>query len=102
MDFFDRQEKAQRNTKLLVIYFSAGVAMLILSIYLVVWFLFGSLGTGHQRRGYENDQPTSNTLWQPSLFLSVAAGTLAVVGLGSLFKTMELSLIHISEPTRPY
>ena len=91
MDFFDRQEKAQRNTKLLVIYFSAGVAMLILSIYLVVWFLFGSLGTGHQRRGYENDQPTSNTLWQPSLFFSVAAGTLAVVGLGSLFKTMELA-----------
>jgi Zn-dependent protease with chaperone function len=30
-------------------------------------------------------------LWQPSLFLGVAAGTLAVVGMGSLFKMAELS-----------
>ena len=28
MDFFDRQEQARRNTKLLVVYFAAGVAML--------------------------------------------------------------------------
>jgi Zn-dependent protease with chaperone function len=91
MDFFDRQEQAHRNTKLLVIYFSVGVAMLILSIYLVVWFLFGVLGHEERRLGHESYQPTADTLWQPGMFLSVAAGTLAVVGLGSLFKTMELS-----------
>ena len=91
MDFFDRQEQAHRNTKLLVIYFSVGVAMLILSIYLVVWFLFGALGHEERRPGHESYQPTADTLWQPGVFLSVAAGTLAVVGLGSLFKTMELS-----------
>ena len=40
MDFFDRQEKARQNTKLLVVYFVAGVAMLILVIYLVVATVF--------------------------------------------------------------
>jgi hypothetical protein len=29
MDFFERQEKAHRNTKLLVVYFVTGVALLI-------------------------------------------------------------------------
>ena len=31
MDFFDRQEKAHRNTKLLVLYFAAAVAMLVVA-----------------------------------------------------------------------
>ena len=33
MDFFERQDQARRNTKLLVVYFILGVATLILAVY---------------------------------------------------------------------
>ena len=36
MDFFEREEKAHYNTKLLGVYFVAGVAVFILTIYLVM------------------------------------------------------------------
>jgi len=97
MDFFERQEKARRNTKALVVYFIAGVAMMILVIYLVVATAFTAAGLHHRSRYYRYDD--SNTqleaqyhpLWNPKLFLGVAIGTLAVIGIGSGFKTIELA-----------
>ena len=44
MDFFDRQEKARRNTKLLIAYFAAGTIMLILAVYLVCMLVFAGAG----------------------------------------------------------
>jgi Zn-dependent protease with chaperone function len=98
MDFFERQEKARRNTKLLVVYFVTGVALLILVVYLVAVTIFTTTGL-HQRNrrhhyNYSYDtqlQATPHPLWNPKLFLGVAVGTLAVIGIGSAFKTMELS-----------
>lgn len=94
MDFFERQDRARRNSKLLVVYFATGVTMLILSLYLAVWFIFVGLGSEHRRhryQGYDYGRFAQAGLWKPDLFFGVAVGTLAVVGLGSLFKTMELS-----------
>jgi Zn-dependent protease with chaperone function len=94
MDFFQRQDQARRNTKLLVVYFGAGVTMLIVTLYLALWFIFVGFGSGQRRhRGasYDVSRYAQAGLWKPDLFFGVAAGTLAVVGLGSLFKTMELS-----------
>src|SRR5579871_6204820 len=97
MDFFERQDKARRNTKLLVVYFVAGVAMMILTIYLVAIVIFGAVGSRHHRHHYysydDNAQieQRQTPLWNPELLIYVAIGTLAVVGLGSLFKTMELA-----------
>jgi len=97
MDFFERQEKARRNTKLLVVYFVAGVAMLILVVYLVVATAFTAAGVHHRiRHNRYYDYTTQleaqeHPLWNPKLFLSVAIGTLAVIGVGSAFKTMELA-----------
>src|SRR4051812_32171813 len=88
MDFFERQEKAHRNTRLLVVYFVVGGMMLILSIYLVSALIFSGVNSRH-RRNYET-QPHL-TLWNPQLFFGVAVGTLAVITIGSVFKTMELS-----------
>ncbi len=103
MDFFERQEKARKNTKLLVVYFLAGVTMLILVIYLVAVTAFTAAGG---RRHSRNDkdyynynafnydtqlEANSHPLWNPKLFLGVAIGTLAVIGIGSGFKTMELA-----------
>ena len=97
MDFFERQEKARRNTKLLVVYFVTGVALLILVVYLVVATVFSATGLRHRGRhsSYNNYdtqlEVTRHSLWNPQLFLGVAIGTLAVIGIGSLFKTMELA-----------
>src|SRR5689334_2046912 len=99
MDFFERQEKAHRNTKLLVVYFIAGVAALTLAIYLAVAGIFMVGGsyyrTRHSRYNYnqytEQWTPPRHTLWNPHLFLGVAVGTIAVIAIGSIFKTLELS-----------
>src|SRR5438477_11928396 len=90
MDFFDRQAKAHRNTKLLVVYFFAGVALLISSLYLLTLLIFAGIGSRHHRYSYSDDQPQL-VLWNPKLFLGVAVGTLAVIGMGSAFKTIELA-----------
>lgn len=98
MDFFERQEKAHRNTKLLVVYFVTGVALMILTIYLVAVMAFTAAGSRHRNRQYNNYSYNTQLeaervppLWNSHLFFGVAIGTLAVIAIGSLFKTMELS-----------
>jgi Zn-dependent protease with chaperone function len=90
MDFFDRQDKAHRNTKLLVVYFVAGVAMLIVAVYLAAVLLFTGFNSRRHHRFIAYDAPAPS-LWNPHLFVGVTLGTLAVIVLGSLFKTAELS-----------
>jgi len=89
MDFFERQGKARRDTKLLVFYFALAVALIVLAIYFVVDLaLFGG-SLKHHHYGY--DAAPVLSLWNPQLFLWVALGTLAVVGVGSISKMSELS-----------
>ena len=88
MDFFERQDQARRNTKLLVVYFILGMAMLIVAVYAVVLAVFGGIAS-HEH--YRYGQEAQLALWNPQLFLGAAVGTLAVIALGSGFKTMELA-----------
>src|SRR6185369_487227 len=92
MDFFDRQDRARRNTKLLIAYFVAGVAALILALYVAALLVFSGLSSRHPRytSRYYNDQPQVGW-WNPRLFGGVALGTLAVIAMGSIFKTLELA-----------
>ena len=93
MDFFERQDKAHRNTKWLVVYFTAGVAALVVTVYLACLLVFAGFGLHHRHRysSYPYEQPAQITWWNPRLFLGVAVGTLSVIGLGSICKTIELS-----------
>src|ERR1041385_8778256 len=93
MDFFERQEKAHRKTKLLVVYFIAGVSMMILTIYLACTVIFsGVTHSRHYQRYYSNSYPQSGlTLWNPELFAGVSLLTLAVISIGSLYKISQLS-----------
>src|SRR3989441_901129 len=88
MDFFERQDQARRNTKLLVVYFMAGVTLLILAVYLATLLIFAGVSSRHHH--FYDEQPQLG-LWNPPLFLGAAAGTLAVIILGSIFKTSELA-----------
>jgi len=88
MDFFDRQTQAHRNTKLLVVYFVCGVTLLILAVYAAALLVFAGTGLGHHHRYGEE---AVIALWDPQLFFGVAVGTLAVIAMGSGFKTLELA-----------
>ena len=91
MDFFERQEKAHHNTKLLVFYFVSGVAALIATIYLVAALVFSGT-TSRRHRHYddlENYGRPRLSLWNPQLFFGVAVGTLTVIAVGSLVKTAQ-------------
>jgi Zn-dependent protease with chaperone function len=88
MDFFERQEKAHRNTKLLAVYFVMGVALLVAAVYLSALVIFTGAAFHHH---YYNSEQVQFALWNPQLFLGVAVGTLAVITIGSISKTAELA-----------
>src|SRR5450759_2162910 len=88
MDFFERQDQARRNTKLLVVYFVLGVAMLILAVYAATLAIFTGVASRHH---HVYDDQVQLVLWNPQLFFGAALGTLAVIAMGSGFKTLELA-----------
>src|ERR1700722_14639974 len=88
MDFFQRQEIARRNTKLLEVYFVLAVIGIILTTYIAFAIFLGYFG--HRSHFYEQSTPLQ-MLWNPKLFLGVTLGTLAVIVGGSVFKTSELA-----------
>jgi Zn-dependent protease with chaperone function len=75
MNFFEHQDRARRNTKWLVVYFIAAVALMIAAIYAVFAAAF--------LRG-------GGSFWHTELFAGVALGTVFVILCGSLTKTLAL------------
>lgn len=80
MDFFGHQDSARKRTGWLVALYGLAVTGIVLSMYGVVLLVFG-VSEADGREG----------LWQADVFLWVTFGVLAVVLLGSLFKTAQLS-----------
>ncbi|HUZ07155.1 MAG TPA: M48 family metallopeptidase, partial [Candidatus Paceibacterota bacterium] len=88
MDFFERQDKARKKTKWFLMYFVLAVAAMIAAIYIVSLLIFS--GVQAHQHSYDETQAQFN-LWNPQIFLAVALGTLAVVFIGSSYKTMALA-----------
>jgi hypothetical protein len=85
MDFFERQDQARRNTRLLVVYFVLAVVLIVAAVYLFISFLF------------LRDMSRSGTLawlWSPKLFFSVASSTLAIILGSALCKIIELRSVE--------
>ena len=87
MDFFEHQDKARKNTKVLVVYFVIAVACIIASVYIASLLIF----YGTHAKQPPGAPPPELVLWDPKLFLYVALGTLGVVIIGSLYKTAALA-----------
>lgn len=87
MDFFEHQDKARKNTKVLVVYFVIAVLCIILSVYLASLLIF----YGAHAKQRPATLPPEFVLWDPQLFLYVVLGTLGVVIIGSLYKTAALA-----------
>jgi uncharacterized membrane protein len=76
-----------KKTKWLVIYFILAVAAMIAAIYVVSLLIFSGV-QAHQHR-FNEEQPQLE-LWNPQIFFAVALGTIAVILIGSSYKTMAL------------
>ncbi|MCC5814288.1 MAG: M48 family metallopeptidase [Leptospira sp.] len=82
MDFFESQEKAKKNTSLLVFLFGVAVLGLVIGTYFFVLFGLSFL---------EEDVDFGNfNLWDPEIFILSTVGIIGLVGISSLFKTSSL------------
>jgi Zn-dependent protease with chaperone function len=99
MDFFEAQERARKRTKRLVLLFALAVAGIVAGGYVAAITVIQV--TGHSQRlekDYWRYQKTAiwpdgtfrYSWWQPQIFLWTAGGTLAIVGLASLYKWSQM------------
>src|SRR5688500_2746053 len=96
MDFFEAQARAKKRTSRLLILFALAVAGTIAAAYfaaIVLLHYFGGAETQAQRLhgSYYTPSVSDLALWQPSIFSFVGLGTVAVVGLASLYKWNQYS-----------
>ena len=83
MNFFEHQEKARRNTRLLVFLFILAVVGIATSIYVATE---GAIGMSACK-----DKPNCQfSWWDPLMFLYVFGGTVGFVGLASGFRILSL------------
>lgn len=80
MDFFTQQEEARRRTGLLLFFYAAAVILIMVAIYAVSIAAFGAL----------DDNQASFIWWDPVLLLGVVAGTLVIIGSGTIYKIAML------------
>ncbi len=95
MDFFEAQVVAKKRTTRLVVLFVFAVLGTILAAYAASLLILGQTRADERRPRTGQSQFSAITggapLWQPKLFGGIAVATLAVVGLGSLFKWNQFS-----------
>jgi Zn-dependent protease with chaperone function len=86
MNFFGYQEKARRNSTILVALFILAIALITVAVYgaVVVGILIGQLFI--DQGGFSSGQ-----LWSRELFLWISAGTLLVILGGSAYRIHTLS-----------
>jgi len=85
MDFFAHQDRARRQTSLLIGYYVLAVALIALGVYAAFAAVF--LGAEAKTAGaFDWCQA-----WNPRLFAAVVGGTLLVVLIGTLYKIAQLA-----------
>ncbi len=90
MDFFARQDHARRNTKWLIVYFALAVLSTVLILYAAAMGAYNA-SLHHSHGGYYDSYASVAILWNWKIFLAVTTGTVAIIFLGSVWKTSELS-----------
>ena len=83
MDFFQAQDNARRNSRMLVFWFFVAVVGIIAAVYIAL-----ALGS---RLAFTDHALAPRPLWQPELFIVSVVGVGGLILLGSLFKIWSLS-----------
>src|SRR5437763_1447913 len=98
MDFFEAQARAKKRTSRLVILFAIAVAGTIAAGYFATVFALRETDayqphrSGRDTYQFLTSEPGATpSLWQPRILVLVSLGTLAVVGLASLYKWSQYS-----------
>jgi Zn-dependent protease with chaperone function len=97
MDFFAAEQRARKRTRRLLALFGLAVAGTIAAGYAATIFALRATGNGPYGRGYDAAYAADGSagaaapLWQPGIFVVVSLGTLAVIGVASLYKWSEFS-----------
>lgn len=90
MDFFGQQDQARKRSKMLIAYFISAVVAIVITINIVAVIVAGFIwDSQHRQNGGKN--PYFASPFHVELFVPVTLGTLAVIGLGSAYKTSQLS-----------
>lgn len=89
MDFFEAQARAKRRTDRLVVLFALAVLGTIAASYVAAVAIVGLSASRGRHSRYDSER-TPFVYWDPTIFTGVAAATLAVVGLASLYKWSQL------------
>ncbi|PSB10814.1 transcriptional regulator [filamentous cyanobacterium CCP2] len=79
MNFFEHQDRARQNTKMLIGLFVMAVIGMVFTIYIAALIAFGLFA-----------QESVSILWYFNLFVLVAVPTIVVIGCGSCFKLVTL------------
>ena len=82
MDFFALQDAARRRTKSLVVYYVLAVFAIAMSVYFAIAVIF--------YRDVVFLPSYYGFYWDLGLFITVVLSTLAVVGVGTLIRSMQL------------
>ncbi|HTD68003.1 MAG TPA: M48 family metallopeptidase [Candidatus Limnocylindria bacterium] len=94
MDFFTHQEAARKRTKLLLFYYALAVTLLVLATYAAAMAVFGfargKQDSRRQRAHYSERIVQTATFWNPQVFAASAICTLTIVGLGALWRLVQL------------
>jgi Zn-dependent protease with chaperone function len=98
MDFFAAEQRARKRTTRLLFLFGFAVAGTIAAGYIgtvVALRVSGARASLNRSYGRDQDQGAGDEepqpFWRPGLFAVVCVGTLAVIGLASLYKWSEFS-----------
>lgn len=89
MDFFAHQDRARRNTRLLIGLMVAAYVVTVVLIYAVAVAVL--VGTNQNLADSSEVTIDPAGWWLPDIFLLVTAGVSFVIGGGSLYKTLQLS-----------
>lgn len=91
MDFFEAQDRAKRRTNRLVVLFVLAVLGTIAASYVAALLIVGQTRDHSSRSSaYYYREHTSLLYWDPTIFTAVAAATVAIVGLASLYKWSQM------------
>lgn len=94
MDFFARQDRARRNTSILVAYFLAAVVLIVVALNLVGIVVVNANRAYHStvpRHYPQRVETVQFSWWDPELVFCVTAGALIVIVGGSLYKIGQLA-----------
>jgi Zn-dependent protease with chaperone function len=96
MDFFAAEQRAKKRTTRLLVLFGFAVAGTVIAGYVATIMALrlsaGSVRSRYGQRSYQSQDAYAQTpFWRPGVFAAVSVGTLAVIGIASLYKWSEFS-----------